>query len=174
MLSDGDVIPLERSGRNTEVEEVLGALSLVLNGGGVAQLKTISKELTDDLRGPRGHGEVGARADPRLHEPARRQPEPRSCAALEQVNSLAISLNGETDTLDLALEELPGAIASVDRQRDDLIKMLDALSELSSVGTRVIQASEAEHDHEPERAGAGAHRVRQDAATTSSTACRSS
>src|SRR5690606_35165171 len=37
-LTDGAVIPLERSGRNPEVEEVLGALSLLLNGGGVAQL----------------------------------------------------------------------------------------------------------------------------------------
>src|SRR6478735_3217249 len=31
-LASGDVIPLERSGRNPEVEEVLGALSLLLNG----------------------------------------------------------------------------------------------------------------------------------------------
>ena len=37
--ADGDVIPLERTGRNPEVEEVLGALSLLLNGGGVAQLQ---------------------------------------------------------------------------------------------------------------------------------------
>ena len=44
-LGDGDVIPLERTGRNPEVEEVLGALSLILNGGGVAQLKTIAQEL---------------------------------------------------------------------------------------------------------------------------------
>ena len=39
LLATGDVIPLERTGRNPEVEEVLGALSLLLNGGGVAQLQ---------------------------------------------------------------------------------------------------------------------------------------
>src|SRR6478735_5291832 len=50
-LASGDVIPLERSGRNPEVEEVLGALSLLLNGGGVAQLKTISTELNGALSG---------------------------------------------------------------------------------------------------------------------------
>ena len=44
-LSSGDVITLDRTGRNPEVEEVLGALSLLLNGGGVAQLQTISHEL---------------------------------------------------------------------------------------------------------------------------------
>ena len=142
MLNDGDVIPLERSGRNTEIEEVFGALSLVLNGGGVAQLKTISKELTAVFEGREGTIKsvleqirvLMSQLDGSRNQIVR---------ALEQVNSLAISLNGETDTLDLALKELPASIASVDRQRDDLIKMLDALSDLSSIGTQVIQQSEA-------------------------------
>ena len=50
-LEDGAVIPIERAGRNPEVEEVLGALSLLLNGGGVAQLKTITQELNLALEG---------------------------------------------------------------------------------------------------------------------------
>jgi len=50
-LKDGDTIPLRRSGRNPEVEEVFAALSLVLNGGGVAQLKTINVELTKAMEG---------------------------------------------------------------------------------------------------------------------------
>ena len=50
-LGDGEVIPLERTGRNPEVEEVLGALSLILNGGGVAQLKTIAQELNKAVTG---------------------------------------------------------------------------------------------------------------------------
>ncbi|CAA9365625.1 MAG: MCE-family lipoprotein MceE [uncultured Nocardioidaceae bacterium] len=141
-LKDGDLIPLERTGRNVEVEEVLGALSLVLNGGGVAQLKTISTELTNIFEGREGSVKsvleqirlLMSQLDGRKNEIVR---------ALEQVNSLAISLNKETDTLDLALDELPAALASVDRQRNDLIKMLQALSDLSSVGTRVIRASEA-------------------------------
>ena len=45
------MIPIERAGRNPEVEEVLGALSLLLNGGGVAQLKTITQELNLALEG---------------------------------------------------------------------------------------------------------------------------
>jgi phospholipid/cholesterol/gamma-HCH transport system substrate-binding protein len=50
-LSAGDVIPLSRTGRNPEVEEVLGALSMVLSGGGIGQLKTISVELNNMLNG---------------------------------------------------------------------------------------------------------------------------
>ena len=51
------MIGLDRTGRNPEVEEVLGALALLLNGGGVGQLKTIAQELntafdgrTDEVR----------------------------------------------------------------------------------------------------------------------------
>ena len=40
-----------RTNRNVEVEELLGALSLVLNGGGLAQLQTINHELGDALQG---------------------------------------------------------------------------------------------------------------------------
>src|SRR5262249_50280123 len=50
-LADGAVIPLSRTSRSAEVEEVLGALGLLLNGGGLAQLKTISQELTKALSG---------------------------------------------------------------------------------------------------------------------------
>ena len=50
-LKDGDAIPLSRSGRNPEIEEVLSALSALLNGGGVAQLKTITVELNKALEG---------------------------------------------------------------------------------------------------------------------------
>ncbi len=35
-LEDGALIPLDRTNRNVEVEELLGAMSLVLNGGGLA------------------------------------------------------------------------------------------------------------------------------------------
>ena len=50
-LRDHPHIPLERTNRNVEVEELLGALSLVLNGGGLAQLQTINKELGEALQG---------------------------------------------------------------------------------------------------------------------------
>jgi phospholipid/cholesterol/gamma-HCH transport system substrate-binding protein len=139
-LDDGDRIGLDRSGRNVEVEEVLGALSLVLNGGGVAQLKTISQELTDAFEGREGTTRSVLDRIRVLMEQLDGGKE-EILEAIDRVNSLAVSLNQHTDDLDLALEELPSAIASVDRQRDDLIKMLRALSDLSSVGTRVIQAS---------------------------------
>src|SRR3712207_4747300 len=50
-LEDGDHIDLPDTGRNPEVEEVLGALSYLLSGGGVAQLGTITEELNNAMSG---------------------------------------------------------------------------------------------------------------------------
>src|SRR5207244_1978133 len=50
-LGPGAVIPLARSGANPEVEEVLSALSLLLNGSGLPQLRTITRELGEALHG---------------------------------------------------------------------------------------------------------------------------
>jgi phospholipid/cholesterol/gamma-HCH transport system substrate-binding protein len=141
-LGDGDVIPLSRSGRNPEVEEVLGALSLLLNGGGVAQLKTIANELNTALDGREGDARSVLRQIDRFMGQIDTNKD-QIVRAIESLNRLAVSLNKQKSTLDLALDELPEAVASVDRQRDDLVKMLRALTRLSTVGTRVIQASKA-------------------------------
>src|SRR5207248_7801414 len=50
-LADGAVIPVARTSRATDVAEVLGALSLLLNGGGVDQIRTIATELNAALAG---------------------------------------------------------------------------------------------------------------------------
>ena len=53
-LKSGDIIPIAHTGQNPEVEQVLGALSLLLNGGGVGQLQTITRELDRTLHGREG------------------------------------------------------------------------------------------------------------------------
>lgn len=138
-LSDGDVI--EDGGRNPEVEEVLGALSLVLNGGGVAQLKTIATELNLALEGREDSAKsvltqvesLVSRLDERKGD---------IVDAIESINRLALSARQHQDSIDLALEELPSALDSLDRQREDLVRMLDGLTKLSDVGVRVINTTQ--------------------------------
>ena len=137
-LSNGDVI--KDGGRNPEVEEVLGALSLVLNGGGIAQLKTISTELNLALEGREDSaksvltqvsslmGQLDQRKQDIVH-------------AIESVNRLAVTAKQHQASIDRALEELPSALDSLDRQRADLVKMLDGLTQLSDVGVRVIKTT---------------------------------
>jgi phospholipid/cholesterol/gamma-HCH transport system substrate-binding protein len=139
-LSSGDVIGLEDSGRNPEIEEVFGALALILNGGGVGQLKTISEELNTAFGGREGSvrsiitqvGSFMGQLDANKGS---------IVTALENVNRLSLELRRQDGTIKAALDDLPAAIKSVNSQRADLVRMLQALANLSSVGVRVIEAS---------------------------------
>ena len=139
-LEEGDDIPLSVTGRNPEVEEVLGALSFLLSGGGVAQLGTITREANlvmsgreDRLKALLGslEGVVGTLDDQKAD----------IINALESMNNLAATLNAEKKTIGDALDAVGPAIDVLADQHDELIDMLGALEELGRVGTRVINAS---------------------------------
>jgi phospholipid/cholesterol/gamma-HCH transport system substrate-binding protein len=141
-LSSGDTIGLDRTSRNPEVEEVLGALSLLLNGGGVGQLKTIFSELNNAFDGR--ESDVRSVLDQiRSFMSQLDQNKESIVAALENTNRLAVSLRKQDTTIKSALDNVPDTLRSVNRQRDDLVKLLQALNRLSGVGVRVIQASKA-------------------------------
>ncbi len=139
-LGDGDTISLADTGRNPEVEEVLGALSFLLSGGGVAQLGTITREANlvmsgreDRLRAMLGSLEgVVSTLDEQKTD---------IIHALESLNNLASTLNEEKDTIGEALDAVGPAVEVLSDQHDELIGMLASLDRLGEVGTRVINAS---------------------------------
>jgi len=142
-LSNGDNIPLARTGRNTEVEEVLSALSLLLNGGGVAQLKVIETELSDALGGNETQIRdlivqlntfVGG-LDKQKAEIVR---------AIEGIDALSATVAARRADLAAVLEALPKGLKVLADQRKQLTGMLTALSRLGAVGTRVIRATKAD------------------------------
>ncbi|WP_212721771.1 MCE family protein [Nocardioides dongxiaopingii] len=139
-LADGAVIPLERSGNNPEVEEVLGALSLVLNGGGLEKLRTISTEVNDALEGREGsfRSVLTQVADLMAQLDANKTD---IVAAITSLNELSVEVRRQQPSIDNALDELPSALLSIDRQRGDLVRMLTALERLGDVGVRVINRS---------------------------------
>jgi phospholipid/cholesterol/gamma-HCH transport system substrate-binding protein len=142
-LKDGSLIPISRTGRSVEVEELLGALSLVLNGGGLAQLQTINHELglamqgrESDLRDTLTQLEtfVGG-LDSQKAEINR---------ALDSVNALAATLAGRTATIDKALDTIGPGLDVLNQQHDLLVSMLQSLARLGDVGTRIINQSGAD------------------------------
>ncbi|CAL9597104.1 MCE family protein [Streptomyces sp. enrichment culture] len=139
-LGDGDRIPLARSGRNPEIEEVLSALSALLNGGGVAQLKTITVELNKALQGRENRVKsllreldtfLGGLDDQRAE----------IVRALKGIDRLARRLGREKKTIARAVDSLPPALKILADQRKNLTSMLTALSRLSEKGTEVVDAS---------------------------------
>jgi phospholipid/cholesterol/gamma-HCH transport system substrate-binding protein len=142
LLQDGATIPLSRTGDNPEVEQVLGALSLVLNGGGIAQLKTISGELNKALGGREDAARsVITQIDSLVGNLARHRS--TIVDAIDKINTLSTTVKAQEGTIDKTLDELPAALTSLNGQRHDLVRMLKALDQLGRTGTRVILASKA-------------------------------
>jgi phospholipid/cholesterol/gamma-HCH transport system substrate-binding protein len=139
-LAEGATIPIAVSSRATEVEEVLGALSMLLNGGGVAQIRTIAVELNAALEG--NEPQIRALlADLNKLVGTLDASKSDITRALDALNRLAAVLAARTDQIALALDDLePGLKVLVD-QRDELVTMLNALNRLSVVATKIIQAS---------------------------------
>ena len=119
---------------------MLGALSLLLNGGGVAQLKTITQELNLALEGREDSAKSVLR-NLRVFTGQLDENKADIVDAIESLNRLALAAEKQLPTIDKALEELPSALDSIDRQRDDLVEMLTALNDLSDVAVDVIAQS---------------------------------
>ncbi|MGW4172637.1 MCE family protein [Streptomyces chartreusis] len=139
-LRDGDAIPLSRSGRNPEIEEVLSALSALLNGGGVAQLKTITVELNKALEGRENR--VGSLLkELNVFLGGLDEQKQDIVRALKAVDRLAKRLGREKRTIAEAVDAMPPALKVLADQRRDLTRMLTSLSKLGRTGTRVVNAS---------------------------------
>ena len=139
-LQDDDRITLDRTNRNVEVEELLGALSLVLSGGGLSQLQTINRELGDALEGREDAIKdtlrqldtfVGGLDDQRAE----------INRALDNADALAETLAGRTGTIQTALDTIGPGLDVINEQRELLVSMLESLARLGDVGTRIINAS---------------------------------
>ena len=142
-LSDGDTIPLARTGRNTEVEEVLSALSLLLNGGGVGQLKLIQAELSDALGGNETQiRDLIVQLNTFVGGLERQKGE--IVRAIDGIDALSARIAARKGDLAAALEALPKGLKVLADQRKQLTAMLTALSNLGAVGTTVIKSTKAD------------------------------
>ncbi|GAB3481443.1 MCE family protein [Amycolatopsis cihanbeyliensis] len=139
-LGEGAHIPLARTNRNPEVEEVLGALSLLLNGGGIEQFQNIAKELNKALSG--NEAEIRAllsHVDTLATELDGHKGE--IIRAIEGLNRLSSTMVQQTGHLTDALDNLAPGLQVVAEQRDQLVGMLQSLDELSGVAVDTVHKS---------------------------------
>lgn len=134
-------IPLERTTRNAEVEQVLSALSLVLNGGGLEQVQTISKEITNILQG----------REPEIKDLLDEldqfvggldQQKADIVRALDSLDRLTARLADQRVIIATALQDLPGGARILADQRANLTQLVKGLDRLGNVAVRVIKASQ--------------------------------
>lgn len=137
-LEDDALIPAARTNRHPEVEEVFGALSLLLNGGGIAQLRTINKELTAAMEG----NEVDIKrflseVDHLVSDLDAHRDEITD--ALDGMNRLSATLAGREEQIRGALNDLTPGLRELRDQREALVSMLSSLDELSDVAVDVVE-----------------------------------
>ncbi|WP_280758845.1 MCE family protein [Prescottella agglutinans] len=139
-LASGDTIPVGRTRHATDIEQVLGAMSLLLNGGGVAQLQPIVSELEKALDGRetkvRGLLEQANTLIAGLDE--QRDSITR---ALDGLDTLSARVGDQTAKLEKILDELPQGVNILAEQRPQLVQMLTQVDRLGQVGTDVINES---------------------------------
>jgi phospholipid/cholesterol/gamma-HCH transport system substrate-binding protein len=140
-LADNATIPLARTNRSVEVEELLGALSLLLNGGGVDQLNTITKELNNATSGR--EPDIKALLDNANQLVTNLDQQSRNITrAIDGLNRLSSTLNGQKDKLVGAVDNLGPGLGVLEQQRGQLVTMLQALDNLSGVATDTVNRSQ--------------------------------
>ncbi|UOX93361.1 MCE family protein [Amycolatopsis sp. FBCC-B4732] len=139
-LADKATITVDRTNRNPEFEEIFGALSLLLNGGGIGQLQTINRELSKVMDGNEGQirsflsGVNTLMTDLDAHRSDITE-------ALDGMNRLSATLANRHSQVSGALTDLTPGLQSLTDQRTQLVSMLQALDRLSTVATDVVDRS---------------------------------
>lgn len=139
-LTGGDVIPLERAGAYPTTEQTLSSLSVVLNGGGLAQIQDITTELNTA---------IGGREDsvrdllPRLDELVSSLNDQRGdiIDAMSGIDRLAVNVQNQNATLTRALNEIPPALDVLAAQRPSITTAFTSLGQLGDVVSRLIESS---------------------------------
>lgn len=134
-------IGIGRTGSTPELEAVLGALSLLLNEGGLNQIKEIANELNGAMHGNESkirdllsqlNTFVGT-LDNQKNE---------ITTALENIDVLARTLNHQKQILTSSLAIFPKALDVLSNERNQLVTLLSSLSHLGQVAGGVIDATQ--------------------------------
>ncbi len=143
-LRSGATIPESDTSTAPSVEDTLGALSLVLNGGGINQLQTIIHELNNTFDGNQPqirsflgtvNAAVSSLADGRT----------ALDAFLASAGNLTRELNGTggagAKTIGNGIASIAPAIGVLTSENSSLDRLLGSLSNLGAVGTQIAQQS---------------------------------
>lgn len=136
-LADGDTIPLSRTGAFPDTEDVLASASLLFNGGGLQNVRTIVRELNSAL----GGRETEIRQT--LHDvtaflaglDAQKADIVSALRGLDRLSSQAAKHNS---VIKQTLLEVPPALKALEEERPRLTSALTRLGELSDSAGDVL------------------------------------
>ncbi|MEV0249128.1 MCE family protein [Nocardia sp. NPDC050712] len=139
-LASGAVIPVANTRAAVEIEQVLGALSLLLNGGGIAQLAPIVSELNKALSGREDRVRSLLEEAETLIGGLNEQVEDIT-RAIDGLAVLSSRVGAQTGEIDKILAELPEGVRILEEQRPQLIALLAQLDRVGQAGFDVLNTS---------------------------------
>lgn len=143
LLESGDVIGTDRTSRYPETEEVLAAGSMLLNGGGLQEIRSIAHELNATMDGRVTDIRSFMRT---VSSFTRRLDGQRDNIAgtLRQLDRLSRTVVRDKDEIAHALEELPKGFDLLAQERKQLVSTLRSLDSFGKVADRVIGATKVD------------------------------
>ncbi|KRB76205.1 hypothetical protein ASE01_14410 [Nocardioides sp. Root190] len=140
-LAAGTEIAADRTTAQPDTEMVLGALSLVLNGGSLGSIETISRELSAALEQPGDVRTTTRRLASLITTLDGRRDS--LVTALDSLARLSTTLASQRTVISEALDAVPDGLAALDRQRPALTRTLTRLSRLSATAVPLIRRTKA-------------------------------
>ncbi|KQY56419.1 MCE family protein [Nocardioides sp. Root140] len=140
-LGDGEVIGVEQTGSYPATEQVLGAVALLLNNGGLSQISTITDELSTALHGRvpdtrsliRRSNELLTVLDQNRGEIVR---------ALDSLNDFSAGLREDQTTVATAIDKITPGLKTLEQERDRLVRAVTATGRTGDRAVKVVRASE--------------------------------
>src|SRR4051794_14517961 len=137
VLRNGDALDLKDTSTAPTVENALSAASLLVNGGGLEQLQTITRELNNALGG-RETSVRNTLARTNQFLASARQSTRDIDALLRSLVSASKILSARRATIHRALREAAPIARVLSEHTGDVLRLLDAVDQLSDTATRVI------------------------------------
>lgn len=142
-LAAGAEIPLDRTTRSTEVEEVLSAMSMLVTGGGLEQVSTINHELNAALQGHTVQlRDLFGRLNTFVGTLDRQKGQ--IVTTIDKIDKLSATLAKNNKTIADTIDSAGPAVKVLASQRKDLTKLLVNMDRLGTVATRIINRSQAD------------------------------
>jgi phospholipid/cholesterol/gamma-HCH transport system substrate-binding protein len=142
-LTPGAEIPLDRTSRSTEVEEVLSAMSMLVTGGGLEQVSTINHELNAALANHTVQlRDLLNRLDTFVGTLDRQKSQ--IVTTIDKVDKLSATLAKHNKTIADTIDSTGPAVKVLASQRKDLTKLLVNMDKLGTVATRIINTSQGD------------------------------
>jgi phospholipid/cholesterol/gamma-HCH transport system substrate-binding protein len=141
-LHNGSLIPLSSGGAFPTTEQTLGAVSLLLNGGGIGQLQDITKEFATAFAGREQDlrslitqiDEFVAHLNAQTGD---------IISATESLNNLVGQIAEQKPLVDKALRTVPDALAVLSDQRQNLAEAFDQFGKFSALTADSVNQTKA-------------------------------